>query len=245
MRLTLAFCNTVAEMAYDTSCRAPARAKRWQPRRRADVMMMNKRCRRDASGLCRCESTHEEKVCDDDIGWMAREFDLHIVRPDGRGQEPAGDENVDRECLGCPSPYKALRGRDTGERVMRLVKRHQRGPDGPDAIEEAGTSRAWRAVRLKARASENTDTMSVCNQLLRHGKDRRNVSTSLKHGKEKSDRSRMRRRGCIYSHSSPYATTCACVHDAPCIPLVAVRRWFSVAMVMKCESRVFSSVPES
>jgi hypothetical protein len=153
-------------------------------------MMMNKRYCRDASSLCRCESTHKEKVCDDNIGRMVRELDVHIVRPDGSGQEPAGDKHVNREWLGCPSPYKALRGWDTGERVLRLVQRYQRGPDGPDTIEEAGAHRAWRAVRLQARASENPDTMTVCNKLLRHGKDRRNVPTALKHGEEKADRSR-------------------------------------------------------
>jgi hypothetical protein len=47
--------------------------------------MMDKRCRWDASGLCRRESTHEVKVCDDDIGRMTREFDCHIVSPDWRG----------------------------------------------------------------------------------------------------------------------------------------------------------------
>jgi hypothetical protein len=44
--------------------------------------MMDKRCRWDTSGLCRCKSTQEVKVCYDDIGWMAREFNLHIVSPD-------------------------------------------------------------------------------------------------------------------------------------------------------------------
>jgi hypothetical protein len=98
---------------------------------------------------------------------------------------------------------------DTGERVMSLVKRHKRGPDGPDAIEEGGTGRSWRAVRLEARASEDTDTMPVCHKLLRHGKDRRNVPTSLKHDKAKADRSRKRRRGFIHHDSSPQATTFA------------------------------------
>jgi hypothetical protein len=65
--------------------------------------MMDQRCRWDASGLCRRESIQEVKVCDDDIGQMAREFDCHMVSPDWGGQEPAGQEHVDREGLGCPS----------------------------------------------------------------------------------------------------------------------------------------------
>jgi len=66
--------------------------------------MMDKRYRRDASGLCCRESSQEVKVYDDDISRMTPEFVLDMGSPHGRGQKPAGQEYVNRECLGCPSP---------------------------------------------------------------------------------------------------------------------------------------------
>jgi hypothetical protein len=84
-------------------------------------MMVDKRCCRDSSGLCCCQSTEKKKVSYDNISRLAREFCADIVGPDRSGEKASGVFDMRSESLGSPAPDEAPNGWDIEDRILRRM----------------------------------------------------------------------------------------------------------------------------